>query len=121
MNFDLAHFDIGVDDGVFADDETVCSGNRTLEVAVDAEGAGELEFAGDICSFVQKAGNLIGLLETKFHVEAPFRGVLQRELSSEFRTQQALVEPVHFFKGIEMKFDLSFASTLLNGDFGTER
>jgi hypothetical protein len=71
VNFDFAHFDVGMHDRMLADDEIIVGGNGTLEVAVNAQRAGKLQFTGHICSFVQKSGNLIGLLKTKFHIEAP--------------------------------------------------
>src|SRR5262249_4790395 len=64
---------------------------------------------------------MIGLFQTKFHIGAPFLAGSRRELAQlELRSQQALIEPVHFFKRKEMKFNLSFASALLDSDFGPE-
>jgi hypothetical protein len=52
VNFDLAYFDVSVHDRVFTNHEIVGSRNGSLEIAIDAESAGELEFAGHVGSFV---------------------------------------------------------------------
>jgi hypothetical protein len=52
MDFDLTYFDIGMHDRVFANHQIVGGRNRSLEIAIDSEGTGELEFAGHIGSLV---------------------------------------------------------------------
>jgi hypothetical protein len=42
VNFDLANLDIGVNDGVFADDQLIAAGNRTVEITVDSQRVGKL-------------------------------------------------------------------------------
>ena len=52
VNFDFTYFDIGMYDRVFTNHQIVGGRNRSLEIAIDSESAGELEFAGHIGAFV---------------------------------------------------------------------
>jgi|SRR6478672_2258901 hypothetical protein len=52
VDFDFTYFDIGMHDRVFTNHQIVGGRNRSLEIAIDSESAGELEFAGHIGSFV---------------------------------------------------------------------
>src|SRR5436190_7118414 len=60
MNFDFTHFDIGVHDGVFADDERIAAGDGSMEIAIDPEGIGELQLTRDIGPQIKKPGNRFG-------------------------------------------------------------
>jgi hypothetical protein len=70
MDFDFSYLDVGVHDGMFANHKRIIRRNRTLKIPVDAKASGEFEFAGYIGALVQESRYLIGLLETKFHVES---------------------------------------------------
>lgn len=113
MNLDLTDFDVGMNDCVFSDDQVIVRGNRTVEVAIDAERPGEVEFAGDIGSFVEKPADLVGWLAAEFHIELPGHKELD---SSKLRLEQALIQPIHFLGRIEVDFDLPFTSVLLDGN-----
>src|SRR5262245_48151489 len=77
--FNFPDFDIGMNNGMFTDGQIVTSRNRSLKVAVDAKRAGEFECARHISTTIQKTGQLIGLLQTKFHnLELPVCGLDKR-------------------------------------------
>ena|SRR6266850_1260145 len=67
MDLNLAYLDIGMNHGVFADDEDITSRNRAMEVTVDSESAGEFKFTGYISPLIQETRNLIIGSETEFH------------------------------------------------------
>src|SRR5262245_44416292 len=109
VDFDFANSDIGMNNGVVADDQGFATIDRSVKITVDPNNTRKLKFAGEVGSLIEKRRDLLFFVSPNFHFPSP----------SKLGSNESFVKPVHFFKRKEMKFDFSLSARFLNRNLRT--